>query len=106
LEWERALFDEQRVYAELATVSLTRKVTSTGQIHLYGALRSGGRSLAGQTVSVRCEARTRAWVVSQADGTELKRLPVQGMNVTSLTGIADTPAAELVPIQLTLPLAA
>jgi transposase-like protein len=106
LEWERALFDEQRVYAYLATVSLTRKVTSTGQIHLYGVLRSVGRGLAGQSVSVQCEARTRVWVVSQADGTELKRLPIEGMDVISLTGIADTPSVELPPIQLTLPLAA
>jgi hypothetical protein len=106
LEWERALFDEQRVYAYLASASLTRKVTSTGQIHLYGALRSVGRSLAGQSVSVHCEARTRAWVVSQADGTELKRLPIEGMDVTSLTAIADIPSVNLPPIQLTLPLAA
>jgi hypothetical protein len=92
LEWERALFDEQRVYAYLATVSLTRKVTSTGQIHFYGVLRSVGRGLAGQSVNVQCEARTRVRVVSQADGTELKRSPMEGMDVTSLTGIADTPS--------------
>jgi hypothetical protein len=106
LEWERALLDEERVYAYLATVSLTRKVTSTGQIHLYGALRSVGRGFAGQSVSVRCEAQARVWMVTQTDGTELKRLPVEGLDVTSLTGIADTPALELPPIQLTLPLAA
>jgi transposase-like protein len=106
LEWERVLFDEQRVYAHLAMVSLTRKVTSTGQIHLYGALRSVGRGLAAQTVTVRCDPQARVWVVTQADGAEVKRLPVQGMDVTALTGIAAIPAVDLPPIQLTLPLAA
>jgi transposase-like protein len=106
LEWEQALFDEQRVYAELATIPLTRKVTSSGQIHLYGTLRSVGRGLAGQMVSVQCDAVARVWVVTVADGAEVKRLPVHGLDVTSLTGIAATPAVNLPPIQLTLPLAA
>lgn len=106
LEWERALFDEQRVYAYLATIPLTRKVTSSGQIHLYSALRSVGRALANQTVTVQCDPQTREWVVTLPDGAAVKRLPVHGMDVTSLTGLADTSTLDLPPIQLTLPLAA
>jgi len=106
LECERALFDEQRVYAYLATISLTRQVSSTGQIHLYGALHSVGRGCAGQSVTVRCDPQARAWIVMQADGSEVKRLRMQGMDVTALTGIADAPPLERVPIQLTLPLTA
>jgi transposase InsO family protein len=106
LEWERALFNQQRVYAYLASIPLTRKVTSTGQLHLYGAVRSVGRATAGQTVTVECDPQAREWVVTQADGTEVKRLPIHGLDVTSLTGIAATPTVDLAPIQLTLPLAA
>jgi transposase-like protein len=106
LESERALFNEQRVYAYLASIPLTRKVTSTGQLHLYGAVRSVGRATAGQTVTVACDPQAREWVVTQADGAEVKRLAIHGMDVTSLTGIAATPTVDLPPIQLTLPLAA
>ncbi len=104
LEWEAALFDQQRVYAYLATLPLTRKVTSSGQIHLYGALCSVGRATAGQVVSVQCDPQAQEWIVRSVDGAEVKRLRVDGLDVTSLTGIADTPTLELPPIQLTLPL--
>jgi len=106
LEWERALFDEQRVYAYLATIPLTRKVSSSGQIHLYGAVHSVGRATGGQVVTVQCDPHTREWIVTQVDGTAVKRLPVQGLDVTALTGIVDIPTVELPPIQLTLPLTA
>jgi transposase-like protein len=106
LEWERALFDEQRVYAYLATIPLTRKVSKTGQIQLGGQSRSVGRAYAAQTVMVQCDPRTREWVVSVANQIEVKRLAIRGLDVTSLTGIPDTPIANLPPIQLTLPLAA
>ena len=98
--------NEQRVYAYLASIPLTRKVTSTGQLHLYGAVRSVGRATAGQTVSVECDPQAREWVVTQADGTAVKRLPIHDLDVTSLTGIAATPTVDLPPFQLTLPLAA
>jgi transposase-like protein len=106
LECERQLFDEQRVYDYLASIPLERKVSSTGQIQLRGRSCAVGRALAGQMVLVQCDAKTHEWVVHQADGVELKRLPIYGLDVTALTGIADMPLPEPAPIQLTLPLAA
>jgi hypothetical protein len=106
MEWERGLFDEQRVYAYLATIPLSRKVSKTGQIQLGGQSRSVGRAYVAQTVTVQCDALRREWVVRLADGTLVKRLSIRGLDVTSLTGIPDTPAEEVPPIQLTLPLAA
>jgi transposase InsO family protein len=106
VEWERALFDEQRVYAYLATIVLSRKVSKTGQIQLGGQSRSVGRTCIGQTVTVHCDALRREWVVRLPEGTMVKRLSIRGLDVTSLTGIEDTPSEELPPIQLTLPLAA
>jgi transposase InsO family protein len=106
IEWERRLFDEQRVYAYLATIRLSRKVSKTGQLQLGGQSRSVGRTYAAQTVMVQCDAHRREWNVTLADGTLVKRLPIRGLDVTSLTGIPETPNEELPPIQLTLPLAA
>ncbi|HET9326343.1 MAG TPA: helix-turn-helix domain-containing protein [Candidatus Eisenbacteria bacterium] len=106
VEWERALFNEQRVYAYLATIVLSRKVSKTGQIQLSGQSRSVGRACIGQTVTVQCDALRRDWVVRVADGTVVKRLSIRGLDVTSLTGLPDTPTEALLPIQLTLPLAA
>ena len=105
-EWERALFDEQRVYAYLASIPLSRRVSSVGQIQIGAHVYSVGRAVAGQTVAVVCDAATHTWVVSRADGMVIKQLPIQGVDVTSLTGIAEAPEVELPPIQLTLPLAA
>lgn len=106
LECERDMFDEQRVYEYLASISLERKVSSTGQVQLAGCSRSLGRAYRGQTVRVQCDPKSHEWVVSQADGGELKRLAMSGLDVTSLTGISDLPVADLPAIQLTLPLAA
>lgn len=105
-EWERMLFDEQRVYAYLASIPLARRVSSVGQIQIGMQVYSVGRALAGQSVTVVCDAATHKWVVSRVDGTLIKELPIRGVDVTSLTGIAVAPEVELPPIQLTLPLAA
>jgi transposase-like protein len=106
LECERQMFDMQRVYDHLASIRVERKVSSTGQIQLQGYSRAIGRVYAGQTVLVQCDSKSHEWVVHQADGVEVKRLPLRGLDVTTLTGITDVPLAELPPIQLTLPLAA
>ena len=103
---ERLLFDEQRVYSYLASFTLSRKVSSKGQIQLGGRLRSVGSRLANQTVNVRCDADSREWLVTSDDGVELKRLSIDGLDVFSLTGLSEEASVELAPIQLTLPLAA
>ena len=106
LECERQLFDQQRVYDYVASIHLERKVSRTGQIQLRGTSRAIGRAYAGQIVLVECDATRREWVVHLADGSEVKRLGIDGLDVTTLTGISDMPNADLPPIQLTLPLAA
>jgi hypothetical protein len=77
-----------------------------GQIQIGAYVHSVGRAKAGQDVAVACDAATHTWVVSLADGRVIKHLPIQGVDITSLTGIPATPEVELPPIQLTLPLAA
>jgi transposase InsO family protein len=106
LEQERGLFDEQRVYDYLAGIPLERRVSSTGQIQLGGRSHSVGRVAAGQVVRVVCDAASREWVVCLAEGVEMKRLAIHGLDVTTLTGIADVSTDDLPPLQLTLPLVA
>jgi len=106
LEQERGLFDEQRVYDYLAGIELERKVSRSGQVQLGGQSRSVGRAAAGQLVKVVCDATTREWVVRGANSGELKRLPIHGLDATSLTGITDVSMHDLPPLQLTLPLVA
>lgn len=106
IEWERELFDEQRVYDYLAGILLERKVSRTGQIQLGGRSRSVGRAAAGQVVRVVCDAATHEWIVCVASDIEIKRLPIHGLDASSLTGIADVPMQDLPPLQLTLPLVA
>jgi transposase InsO family protein len=103
VEWERQLFNEQQVYDYLATIGLSRKVTQVGQIQLGGRSVGVGRAYAGQTVTVGCDPVARQWVVRMEDGTEVARLPIQGVDMTTLSGISDEPLMEPSPIQLTLP---
>jgi transposase-like protein len=102
-EWERQLFEEQRVYDYLASFVLERKVSQVGQIQIGGRSRGVGRAYVGQTLALRCDPHTREWVVRTADGSEVVRLAVQGLDVSSLTGLPDEPPAEALPIQLTFP---
>jgi hypothetical protein len=91
------------VYQELASLRLERHVTQVGQIQLYGHSVGVGRAYAGQTLNVCCDVRTRQWLISSEDGQVLAERPIQGCDVTSLTGIPDDSLLELPPIQLTLP---
>jgi transposase-like protein len=101
--WEQQLFEEQRVYDYLATIGLERKVSQVGQIQVGGRSLGVGRAYAGQTVSIRCDKTTRQWVVDDQEGKLVTRLPVQGVDSSSLTGLSDQRAVAEQPIQLTLP---
>jgi transposase-like protein len=102
-DWERELFEEQRVYDYLATIELERKVSRSGQIQLGGRSRSVGRAYVGQIVHLRCDEIAHQWVVTSSDGVKLARLAVEGISVSELTGLVDEPLTLAAPIQLTLP---
>jgi transposase InsO family protein len=103
VEWERQLFDQQRLYDYLATIRLERKVSQVGQIQLGGRSLGIGRTYARQTVRVGCDPLARQWVVSTDGGTVVARLPIQGVDLTTLSGLPDELLIEAAPIQLTLP---
>lgn len=106
LAWERALFDEQQVYAYLARIPLQRRVSSSGQIRLYGRSYSVGRARRRQLVTVRCDPTIRMWRVCAADATPIAQFPILDLDAATLTGLADLPPAAICPIQLPLRLVA
>jgi transposase InsO family protein len=103
LEWERQLFDEQRVYDHLATMQLTRKVSVVGQIQLGGRSLGVGRAWAGQTLSLGCDPVARVWALGDREGNVVTRLAICDVDITSLTGLSDEFCGAQEPIQLTLP---
>jgi hypothetical protein len=72
-----AAFDLERVGAYLAQGRWPRRVSKIGQITFYGQGYRVGRRWGGEQVWVRLEAATHEWVVTQADGTELRRYPAE-----------------------------
>ena len=72
---ERALWDLSRVDAFLARGCWVRRADCNGRISIYGHGRSVGRRRAGQESVVRFDAATRCWLVLQADGESIRRLP-------------------------------
>jgi hypothetical protein len=71
---ERRIWDLRHVDQFLAAGVHHRRVNARGFISLYGWSRGLGRAHRGKEVSVRFDPRRRAWVVSDYQGQELKRL--------------------------------
>jgi hypothetical protein len=110
-EWELELFDLKRVDEYLATQTWTRTVSRVGQVSLGGYRYGLGTAWAGQTVTVRFEAKHRQFVFTQVRP-ETKRglrrpelapvsLDAQGLTVEALTGLP-TALEELPVCQLML----
>jgi len=74
---EAATWDLARVDAFLARGCWRRRADSEGRISLYGYGRSIGRRWARQELVIRFEASSRCWLVSDAAGRLIKRLPAK-----------------------------
>ena len=72
---EESLWDVSRVGAYLARGCWVRLADCNGRISIYGHGRSVGRCWAGREVVVRFEATERCWLIFDANGEEVKRLP-------------------------------
>jgi hypothetical protein len=110
-EWEPILFDLQRVYDYLSTISFERKVNRNGQVTMKGLHYTVGLCHAGKNIQVKFEPVTREWVFLEPDQQglfqELRRQPLVGIDFSILTGLKQQELPPISsPIQLTLPLAA
>jgi len=108
-EWERVLFDMQRVFDFLATFTFDRKVNRNGQVTLKGLHYTVGLVHKDKQIRVRLDPKTQQWVFLEPDPQgqefELRRQPLVGIDFLALTGLdlLENPTV-LPPIQLPLPL--
>jgi hypothetical protein len=72
---EGELFEEQRVWDDLAGKRRTRRVDKTGQISVYNRALGVGKAWKGQDVTLQFDATAVAWLVRDERGTELARHP-------------------------------
>jgi hypothetical protein len=74
-EHEAALWDEQRVYAFLASQVWTRRADRVGQIWLYNRGYMTVAQCKGCDVTVRFDPQAREWVILDVRGQEVRRHP-------------------------------
>lgn len=72
---EGRAWDLARVDRFLSGLTLYRRANARGAIWLYGEGRVLGRAHRGKEVRARLDAPAREWVVTDLQGSELKRLP-------------------------------
>ncbi|MEM0995389.1 MAG: hypothetical protein AAGI49_20315 [Bacteroidota bacterium] len=71
-EWNPADFKLNRVFIFLAKGAWQRKVSSSGQISLYAQRFSVGIDYKHQIVSIKLDAKKRAWVIFDANGKQIR----------------------------------
>jgi transposase InsO family protein len=98
---ELSLFSLVRVDQFLSQFTWQYKVSAVGQIPIHDYQYGVGTPQAGKTIDVRFDPGTREFIFSDAQTTqEVKRHPVRGLDVSTITGL-DTPIVlEYQPIQL------
>jgi hypothetical protein len=74
---EEAMWDLTRVDEFLARGFWRRQADSNGAISIYGHGRSVGRSWARHQIVMRFDTSSRFWLVSNANGEEVKRVPAR-----------------------------
>lgn len=87
LAQEAAQWQLSRVTAYLAQGLWPRRVSRVGQISLYNRAYGVGRAYAGQSVWVRFDAVTHAWVVQDEAGRAVVRHPAQQMTTERIVGL-------------------
>jgi len=73
--WERANWSVDAVAEELARYSVPRVVDRKGMISLYNRNYYVGRPAAPRPVWVSFDPQRREWIVSDAKGNQVRRLP-------------------------------
>lgn len=102
---ELDLFSLERVEQFLAQFVWQHKVSSRGQVSVHAHPYSVGMAHAGQSVDVQFDPRDRHLVFRDAaSGQELRRRPIYGLDVITLTGFEMPPMRSERPIQLSFAL--
>lgn len=85
-EWNPANFKIKRVLILLAKASWERKVSTTGQVALYGLRFSVGLAYKHQKISIKLNARENKWNIFDAKGNLIKKIisPFSDENIWKL----------------------
>jgi hypothetical protein len=93
---EAELFDMQRVYQYLAGGRWGRHASPHGQFKFADRVWNVGTLAASQPLVITFQVETRQFVVSSANGHELKRLPSAWLTEAAIRGL---PESEVVKVQ-------
>jgi hypothetical protein len=75
--WERRHWDLHRAVQHLAEYQAVRKVSTAGHVGLYDHAYYVGRAYAGQAVYVQLNPDTVEWMISDAEGREVRKHAAQ-----------------------------
>ncbi len=75
LAWERRAWDLALVEEHLAEYGAVRQVGANGSVGVYDRARYVGRAYAGQYVLVQYDPQAHGWLITDAQGRELRRHP-------------------------------
>jgi hypothetical protein len=88
-ECEAQLFEMQRVYTYLGRGRWVRHASTHGQLSFADLIWNAGRSYEGQKVVVTFTPDSHEFVISTADGAEIKRMSGAWVSETAIRGLSD-----------------
>jgi hypothetical protein len=91
LSWERLVWDLGAALRFLGRFQVPRKVSHRGQVSVYRRLLYAGTGYRGSWVYVRLDPQEVQWVISDVQGTELRRWPAPYLTQQAIVALAVTP---------------
>jgi hypothetical protein len=85
--WEEVYWDLDKALAVLGGYRVRRKVNSQGKVSVYDWLVAVGKEQAGRWLEVQFGTGTGEWVVSEADGTEVRRCGAPQLTTANIRGL-------------------
>jgi hypothetical protein len=88
--WEKYGWDLSAALLLLANYRVSRRVSKSGQVWLYGRQIQVGEAYARSQVEVQLDAASVHWVISAPQGQEIRRRPAVGLTEESLRTLSFT----------------
>jgi hypothetical protein len=86
-DWERRHWRLQRVLDHLAEYAVVRRVDCSGKVHVYDHNHYVGALHHGKHVFVSYDPRERHWIISDADGHQLRTSPAREINRAQIVNL-------------------
>jgi hypothetical protein len=85
--WEKFVWDVREALRFLGRYRVRRKVSRRGQVSLYHRLTQVSPEHAGRWVYAQMDAQTVEWVISDAEGKELRRRPAPQFTAEAIVAL-------------------